>query len=117
MPVTYVFAGLPVSDFGSALDWYQRLFGRAPDRFPLDEEAVWQLASTGLVYVVSDRERAGRSLLTLIVDDLDERVQALRAAGIDAVEIDAAPGGVRRVLITDPDGNRIQLGELPQPPD
>lgn len=117
MPVTHVFAGLPVSDLGVALDWYGRLLGRAPDRFPNDDEAVWQLASTGLIYVVRDRDRAGCALLTLIVDDLDRRLETLRAVGIDAVQIEATGAGVRRVRITDPDGNRIQLGELPRATD
>jgi predicted enzyme related to lactoylglutathione lyase len=117
MAITHVFAGLPVSDLRSALNWYERLLGRPPDRFPNDEEAVWQLASSGLIYVVRDPRRAGSSLLTLIVDDLDERIATLDASGIGAGEIDTVGGGVRRARITDPDGNRISLGELPKPQD
>ena len=113
MSVTHVFAGIPVSDFGAARRWYERLLGRPPDRLPHDQEAVWQLADTGLIYVVADPERAGSSLLTVIVDDLDGWLAGLARRGIAAVELDPVGAGVRRARITDPDGNLITLGQLP----
>ena len=29
--ITHLIAGVPVSELGAAIDWYTRLFGRAPD--------------------------------------------------------------------------------------
>jgi catechol 2,3-dioxygenase-like lactoylglutathione lyase family enzyme len=113
MAITYVFAGIPVTDLRPALDWYQRLLGQAPDRFPNANEAVWQLAETALIYVVADRERAGNALVTLFVDDFDERLVALRARHIEVGEPDTVNGNIRRAIITDPDGNRISLATLP----
>jgi hypothetical protein len=40
----FLFAGIPVRDFTSALHWYERLFGTPPSSFPHDTEAVWELA-------------------------------------------------------------------------
>ena len=38
--MTHAFAGVAVSDFAAAYEWYVRLFGRAADMFPTDGEAV-----------------------------------------------------------------------------
>jgi predicted enzyme related to lactoylglutathione lyase len=115
MAVTHLFAGIPTADFASALEWYERFLGRPPDRFPKAEEAVWQVAETGLVYLVADRDRAGRTLITLIVDDLEARSQELAQRGIELHPATTLPGGVRTTTIEDPDGNRIQLGQLGGP--
>ena len=112
MAVTHVFAGIPVADHEAALEWYERLLGRPPDRSPTEDEAVWELTDAGLIYVVGDEERAGSALLTLIVDDLDGWAEAAARRGIQVGEIDTVPGAVRRTVITDPDGNRIQFGQV-----
>jgi catechol 2,3-dioxygenase-like lactoylglutathione lyase family enzyme len=39
-----LFAGVPVSDYDSALTWYARLLGSEPAFFPDPTEAVWELA-------------------------------------------------------------------------
>jgi catechol 2,3-dioxygenase-like lactoylglutathione lyase family enzyme len=116
VPVTHLFAGIPTADFAAALDWYERLLGGAPDRFPHDTEAVWQLVDNGLVYVVLDHERAGNALLTLIVDDVDGWAEQARRRGVAVPEIAASPG-LRRTGFDDPDGNRIQIAQIvvPQP--
>lgn len=117
MAVTYVFAGIPVADFRLALDWYERLLGRAPDRFPTADEAVWQLTGSALIYVVGGRERAGSALVTLFVDDFDELLAALPSRDIEVGKLDTMAGNVRRTILTDPDGNRISLAALPEPLD
>ena len=54
-----IFAGIPVREFGTALEWYQRLLGREPTFYPNDVEAVWQLAENCHVYIIRDLRRAG----------------------------------------------------------
>ena len=63
---------------------------------PGADEAVWQLASTGLICVVADRIRAGSSLLTVAVDKLEEHLAELAEREIPR-QIDTLPGGVRRL--------------------
>lgn len=104
---------MPTADLASALGWYEKLLGRPADRLPHADEAVWQLTESALIYVVSDAERAGNGLLTLIVDDLEAQLAALRQRGLDPGPIETLPNAVRRVGLTDPDGNRIQIGQLP----
>jgi predicted enzyme related to lactoylglutathione lyase len=109
--VTEVFAGIAVSDHALALPWYERLFGRPPDLIPNDNESAWQVAGAGWLYIVGDPARSGSSLVTLLVDDLEERVAELSGRGIEAGPIDVLPGVVQKTLISDPDGNTIQLGQ------
>jgi predicted enzyme related to lactoylglutathione lyase len=111
MAVTEVFAGIAVADRDAALAWYERLFGRGPDLIPNDNEAAWQLTDTGWIYIVGDPDRSGRSLVTLLVDDLEEHVAELAGRGVGTGEIDVVPGVVQTTVITDPDGNTLQMGQ------
>ena len=79
----HLFAGLRVRDFKAARSWYERLLGE-PTFFPHDTEAVWTLAEDRSVYIVEDADRAGNSVVTLFVDDLDASVAAIAARGFPA---------------------------------
>ena len=109
---TYTFAGLPVTDYAAAYEWYAGLLGRAADMFPHDSEAVWRLTESAAVYVVQDPSRAGNGLLTLGVDDLEAHERRFRAAGLSVLE-QAAGDAPRRLVIIDPDGNRLTFFEDP----
>ncbi len=106
-----VFAGLPVADFDAAIDFYERFFGRPADLVPKEGDSAWQIAGPGWVYVVHDAERAGRGLLTILVDDLEEHVAALAGRGIETDAIETVPGTLARTVVTDPEGNTIQVAQ------
>ena len=106
-----LFAGIPVAHLDAAIAWYGRFVGRQPDMWPNDREVVWQISSEGWIYVVTDEERAGSGLLTIIVDDLDAKLAELESAGIDTGPITTLPKAVRRTEVLDPEGNRIQIGQ------
>jgi predicted enzyme related to lactoylglutathione lyase len=108
-----VFAGLAVTRLDAAIEWYERLLGKPPDMRPNEREATWQVAETASVYIVADEDRAGRSAVTMFVDDLDAELEGIAGRGIAVGEIETAPRMFRRVKISDPDGNAIQLAELP----
>jgi hypothetical protein len=113
LTVNQIFAGAAVADYDVALAWYGRLMGRPPDLIPHEHEAVWQVTDTGWIYIVADPDRAGRALLTLMVDDLEAHVDGIARRGIVTGEIDwVVPGSARSVWITDPEGNRIQLAQV-----
>lgn len=109
---SHVFCGVPTADFRSAVAWYERFVGRPPDNVPREDEAVWQLSDSGLIYVVADPERSGNGLLTLIVDDLDAQVAELAGRGIDLAPIETMGGVARRVTVADPDGNSVTVAQL-----
>lgn len=107
---TLLFAGVPVADYGAALVWYSRLFGRAPDVDVHATEAMWQISAGGWLYVVADASRAGHALVTVLVSDLDGWLAGLAERGITHAPIESAPGLYRKAAILDPDGNMISFG-------
>jgi predicted enzyme related to lactoylglutathione lyase len=111
VPVLQAFAGIPVRDYGALLGWYERLFGRPADFHPHDTEAVWQTSDSGWVYVVRDPARAGNALVTLIVDDLDERLAGLADRGVVAGPVEPVGPNMRKADVTDPEGNRISFAQ------
>ncbi len=50
-----------------------KTLGAPPTMLPNDDEAAGQLTGGGWLYVLRDADRAGRAVVTLLVDDLDER--------------------------------------------
>jgi predicted enzyme related to lactoylglutathione lyase len=111
MSATHVFAGIPVADREAAVTWYTRLFGRPPELLPNDDEAAWRVTESGWVYVIADPPRAGSALHTLLVDDLDAFLAGLSERGLRAEAVKTLDGAVRRSSVTDPDGNRLNIGE------
>jgi hypothetical protein len=111
MKMEHAFAGLAVADEAAVRGWYERLLGRAPNFRPNDRESVWQLTETAWIYVVTDPDRAGRSLLTVIVDDLEALVAGVAERGVETGEMETFAEVMRKVEIFDPDGNRITFAE------
>lgn len=110
--VVHVFAGLPVTDRAIAIDWYSRALGRPPGMLPNDQEAVWPMTETSSLYVVVDPPAAGRAVVTVVVDGLDDWLGALKRRGLDAGPLVEVSGAGRKSLLRDPDGNTLALVEL-----
>jgi catechol 2,3-dioxygenase-like lactoylglutathione lyase family enzyme len=102
---TFVFAALGVADIAASAAWYERLLGRAPDLVPNGREAAWRLTDTGWIYVVAGDARAGRGLVTILVDGIDDHVAGFARRGLP-VDVQTVPEG-RRATLTDPDGNTL----------
>jgi hypothetical protein len=113
MIVEHVFASIPVVDRDAAVGWYERFAGRPPDLIPNDDEAAWQMSKTGWIYVIADAGRAGSALHTLLVDDLEAFSAGLTERGIAATLVEVIGDGVRRTTVTDPDGNRLNVAQVP----
>ena len=111
LTINHVFAGIAVADYEKALAWYKRFFGRSPDVIVTENESMWRVTDTGWIYVVGDANRAGKDLLTLLVNDLEDHVASLGQRGLETSAIDTVPGLYRKAVITDPEGNMISLGE------
>lgn len=110
--IEHVFAGIAITDYQASLEWYETLFGRAPDVVVVEgREAMWQLADKAWLYIVRDADRAGKSLFTILVSDLEASLSALRTRGMELPEIETEPGKFRRAVMIDPDGNTIAFGQ------
>ena len=108
----HLFAGLRVRDYEAARPWYERLFGE-PSFFPNDTEAVWTLGDDRSVYIVEHAE-AGHSVVTIMLDDLDGRVEAIATRGLEPAERETYANGVRKVTYRDGDGNEVAFGAVPR---
>lgn len=108
---TECFTGMPVDDFETARAWYEIFAGRPPDLAPEPGRAAWRLGGTSWISVVSDGERAGHGLLTMVVDDLERHVGFLAMRGIAPEAVDTVPGVERRATIRDPAGNTITIAQ------
>lgn len=105
----HLFAGVRVRDFQAARAWYEQLLGE-PTFFPHPTEAVWTLADDRSVYVVEHPDRAGNSLVTIFLDDLDAQIAAIAGRGLQPYEHETYSSGVRKVIYRDPDGNELGFG-------
>lgn len=105
-----LFAGFPVADYQPALQWYRQLLGSEPSFYPNDREAVWEVGEHCFVYFEVLPDTAGGSLSMVMVDDLDARVDAIAARGIDPTRVERYEGAMRKIVYTDPDGNEISFG-------
>jgi predicted enzyme related to lactoylglutathione lyase len=109
MTMEMLFAGVAVEAFSGAVEWYGRLFGRAADVVVTDQEVMWRVADTAWLYVIEDAGRAGRSLVTISVSDLDQAVADLDSRGISSGRIETVGDAGRKATVTDPEGNSIAL--------
>ena len=105
-----LFAGIAVADLGTAVDWYQRLFGTPPSFFPNDAEAVWELGEHRHVFIEQRPEHAGHARHLIFVDDLDALVGQVAERGLTPVQQETYPNGVRKAAYRDPDGNEFGFG-------
>ena len=113
MTITNALAGIAVEDIAEALDFYERLFGREADARPMNDQAEWKLPGGAWVQVHTDADRAGASVLTLVVDDLGEELGRLALLGLKPVS-KAMGGFFKTAKFRDTDGNQIVFSQ-PQP--
>ena len=107
-----LFAGVYVGAFTRALPWYVRLLGE-PTFYASETEAVWELAPDRWVYVQEHVGHAGHSVVTIFPEDLDASVAAIAGRGLEPARHEDYPGGVRKVVFADPDGNEVGLAGTP----
>jgi predicted enzyme related to lactoylglutathione lyase len=115
--IDVLFAGVPISDLPRAIAWYGKLLGRPADIVPNDDEVMWKCSQAGWLYVLRDPDRAGHSIVTAAVADLDRAVADINARGIVGLPIERIGDAGRKARFTDPDGNEISLIEVNAPPE
>ena len=113
MSLTNVLAGIAVEDLGHSLVWYEYLFGRPADARTMVDVADWKLPGGGWVHVMTDEDRAGASVVMLIVDDIEEELGRLELHGIKPVA-KAIGHFFKTAKVRDPDGNLIILSQPQQ---
>jgi predicted enzyme related to lactoylglutathione lyase len=107
--IQIVFSGVPVSDFERSSAWYSDLFGRAADVVVNDDESMWRFADSAWIYIVRDEQRAGHSIVTLLVVDLDSAVREISSRGIEIGPVERVGDAGDKASATDPDGNLVSF--------
>jgi catechol 2,3-dioxygenase-like lactoylglutathione lyase family enzyme len=112
-----LYACVYVSDYEAALAWYARLLGGEPTFVASDIEVVWELAESRSIAVEHDpgHGHAGHALVTVFVDDFDDRVAGIAERGLEPATRETYGNGVRKATYRDPDGNEIGFGGAPPP--
>jgi catechol 2,3-dioxygenase-like lactoylglutathione lyase family enzyme len=110
MTIHNVLAGVAVSDLDEAVAWYAKVLGRGPDQRPMPEVAEFAFARGGWLQLFADEDRAGRSSITLTVDNLDAQLAALKAEGIETGP-PTRTDYVDTVILKDGDGNQIVFAQ------
>jgi len=116
---TEAFPILSTSDVGRALAFYRDLLGATVTyQFPPEGDPVYvALRIGGSHFGVTRQEQPGelvnnRITIWVYAEDCDAAVAMLAAAGLTMVQepIDQ-PWGERMAIVTDPDGNRVIVGQ------
>jgi hypothetical protein len=109
MKVHKVYAVISSSRLEEAQAWYSRLFNRPADLHPMANLYEWHFGDGGM-QLVDDATRAGSSMLTVTVPDLE----ALRGA-LEARQLTLGPTSdgdfARFAQIADKDGNQITFAQ------
>ena len=97
-----------VADLTAALEWYEKVFERAPDLRPMDGLLEWHFGRNAGLQVWQEPERAGKSTVVLDVPSLGDELRRLDRLGITHDEPVHTPLS-KVVTLYDPDNNRIVL--------
>ena len=111
MGVTNTTTVLNVADHELGVAWYSDLFGREPDRRPMDGSAEWQVTPTSAVMVYADADAAGGGNLILGVDDLDATASELYEREIVLEPYTVPSGQFRLAELADPSGNTVTFAQ------
>jgi hypothetical protein len=101
MALKNVLAFTAVRNIEAAIRWYKMLLRREPDTQPMKGLAEWQFEAGGWLQVHENKQMAGRSSVTFVETDVDDRIKQLQRAGIEP------KSSMRGEQVTDPDGNQI----------
>jgi glyoxylase I family protein len=71
MEFDVLFAAVAVNDFKAAQGWYEHFVARPPDVVAHEEEVMWQITERGWLYIVSNADHAGNSIVAMAVPDIE----------------------------------------------
>jgi predicted enzyme related to lactoylglutathione lyase len=108
-----LFAGSHVSDYETALAWYEKLFGCPPAYIASDTEAVWQLAEHRSLFIEKSADKVGGAVHSIFIDDFDSFIEQAIERGMKPAKREEYSNGVRKAIYFDPDGNEISFGGAP----
>jgi len=76
--------------------------------------AGWATRAIGVAVHPGGPRRAGGSLITVLVDDLDARILEVGSRGLEPAERETYSNGIGKATYRDDDGNEIGFGGAPR---
>jgi predicted enzyme related to lactoylglutathione lyase len=113
MKIDYLYAAVIVTDIEASEAFYAKILGRPPDDRPMDTLVEWGGFGSGGIQLFKDPARAGNSIMTIVVSDVEKAGLSLKENGIDFGQIQQGNFG-RIAQLSDPDGNMITFAEPPK---
>jgi predicted enzyme related to lactoylglutathione lyase len=111
MTIANALASVAVKDIDSAVQWYEKIFGRPADATPMPGVAEWTFVVGGGLQVYVLPERAGSCSCTLTVSDIE--LEAARLEKLGVVTGDQMGKQAKVFMVKDPDGNSIAFAQAP----
>ena len=74
---------------------------------------MWELAEHRYLYIDVRPEHAGHGMVTIFLEDFDDRVAQIAERGLEPATREVYDNGVRKWIYHDPDGNEIGFGGGP----
>ena len=110
MKIQGLYAAIYLRSVNPSADFYAKVLGRKPDDKPIDTLVQWRGFGSAGIQLFQEREKAGKSRMTIVVPDLRETKTYLSAQAIEISEINECSFG-KIAHLTDPDGNLVTLAE------
>jgi predicted enzyme related to lactoylglutathione lyase len=113
MKIDYLYAAVIVTDIEASKAFYAKVLGRQPDDRPMDTLVQWRGFGNAGIQLFKDPARAGNSVMTLVVSDVEKTGLSLKENGIDLGQVQQGDFG-KIAQLSDPDGNMITFAEPPK---
>ena len=105
--------GIPVSDLGSATEWYRRLLPEKPESDPGPGVHEFELRpGLWLQLLETETQARSESIVRIGVADVEHEHARAAGLGVETSEILTVPGVVRHFEFRDPWGNRMGFYEI-----
>lgn len=108
-----IYASAVVADFAAGLAWYEKFMGRPADDQPFPGMAQWRNMGGAGLQLWEDQARAGQSIMTVVVTNLDIEKTRLSASGLTLTDEHSGDFG-KVAQLRDPEGNLLHIAEPPK---
>lgn len=113
LKIDYLYAAVVVTDIDASADFYTKIIGRQPDDRPMPTLVQWRGFSNAGIQLFKDSAKAGNSMMTVVVSDIEKTGLSLKKQGIEIGKVQKGDFG-KIAQLSDPDGNVIFFAEPPQ---
>ena len=113
LKIDYFYAAIVVTYIDASEDFYAKIIGRQPDDRPMDTLVKWRGFSNAGIQLFKDSAKAGNSMMSIVVSDVEKTGLSLKKQGIEFGKVQKGDFG-KIAQLSDPDDNLITFAEPPK---